>query len=119
MEYAIYKGDKFLFMGTEEEVLRKFGWNKQRLAWVSSSYSEKLNDNAEKGWLVAVRLNDLFTEEEKMMFDIKDNSIKSRVYRAKKKYPDKTNEEIAKILGVSVGFLQTQLRKIREEGSDI
>ena len=119
MEYAIYKGDEFLFMGTEEEVLNKFGWSEERLAWINSSYSEKLDDGSERGWLVAVRLNDLFTEEEKVMFDIKDNSIKSRVYRAKKKYPDKTNEEIAKHLGVSRGFLQRQLRKIREEGSDV
>ena len=119
MEYAIYKGDKFLFMGTEEEVLRKFGWNKKRLAWVSSSYSEKLNDNAEKGWLVAVRLNDLFTEEEKVKYDIKDNSIKSRVYRAKKKYPNKTNEEIARHLGMSRAFFQNQLQLIRSEGCDV
>ena len=117
MEYAIYKGDEFLFMGTEEEVLRKFGWNKQRLAWVSSSYSEKLNDNAEKGWLVAVRLNDLFTEEEKMQFDIKDDSVKSKVYRAKKKYPNKTNKEIARIVGISETFFKNQIRILRNEGN--
>lgn len=119
MEYAIYKGDEFLFMGAEDEVLNKFGWNRNTLMWMCSNQAVKRLEESERGRIVGVPLNPLFNIEEKYEFDIEDDSTKYKIYCYRVDNPELSNKEIGDKLGLHITTVQSHLRSLRSEGYDV
>lgn len=119
MEYAIYKGDKFLFMGAEDEVLNKFGWNRNTLMWVCSNEQLRRSEESKRGWLIGVPLNPLFNIKEKYEYDIKDNSTRYKIYCFRVDNPELSNKEIGDKLGLHITTVQSHLRALRSDGHNV
>lgn len=56
-EFAVYKGDKLLAMGTLEEVCNKLGYHKDYISWLASpSAIRRMEESRPKNRKIAVRL---------------------------------------------------------------
>lgn len=56
-EFAVYKGDKLLAIGTMEEVTQELGYNKDYISWLASpSAARRMEESKPKNRKIAVRL---------------------------------------------------------------
>lgn len=56
-EFAVYKGDKLLAIGTMEEVCSKLGYHKDYISWLASpSAIRRMEESRPKNRKIAVRL---------------------------------------------------------------
>lgn len=56
-EFAVYKGDRLLAMGTMEEVCNELGYHKDYISWLASpSAVKRMEESKPKNRKIAVRL---------------------------------------------------------------
>lgn len=60
IDYAVYRGDEFLFIGTSDECVKRLGCSLSTFRWYASPVAKKRIDSRKgsKSQIVVVRLDD-------------------------------------------------------------
>ena len=115
MEYAVYRGEEFLFIDTRENVMKKMGWSINKMYEYASNYYKR---NYPTGYCL-VSLNPLFSEEEKYELDMYDDTTRFKVYKGMLDYKTSDIEVLASKLGIKETQVKYHLNRLKEDGYDV
>lgn len=77
MDYAIYKGDKFLFLGTKKECADYLGVNEKTIMFYQTpTYLKRREKSKENNYLIVIKIED---DEKEENYDRNKQENKNRI----------------------------------------